>query len=316
MPAALAEHDASSGTVYDPKGTLPLYDVYVYVPNAPLDPITTGPVCTPCQAPASGKPLAVATTNEPGQFELTNVSRRRQHPARRANRKVAPQITLPHVSVAKDNMYNTKASREDSTVEALVRMPKQQAEGSPDDNIPLIAVTTGACDYGECFLMNTIGIDATEFADGGRVNIYDGHGGETARSDTLRHIGTTLFGDAKTLNHVRPRLRLVRVLHVRSRHGLRERRGVLERGRSLLRHALRVQFLRDNSQCSGDPTTCKGPADFNGVAQWEPEGADDDPGPYTITGRSEASGRHARRWSRRSKKVFDVIEAEPIDFAR
>src|SRR5262249_45650141 len=40
-----------SGTVYDPAGRNPLYNVYVYVPNAPVLPIPTGAVCTECQAP-------------------------------------------------------------------------------------------------------------------------------------------------------------------------------------------------------------------------------------------------------------------------
>src|SRR5580698_8983837 len=53
---------AISGRVYDPAGLLPLYNVFVYVPNAPLDPIATGPVCEACQAPASGSPIASATT--------------------------------------------------------------------------------------------------------------------------------------------------------------------------------------------------------------------------------------------------------------
>ena len=44
-----------TGTVYDPAGGLPLNNVYVYIPTTTPDPIQPGnPVCTQCQAPASG----------------------------------------------------------------------------------------------------------------------------------------------------------------------------------------------------------------------------------------------------------------------
>src|SRR6185437_14162303 len=108
------------------------------------------------------------------------------------------RITLPHVALAQVNTFNTKLDLHDTTKEQLLRLPKRQAEGSPDDNVPLVAVTTGACDYGECFLMNTIGIDEKEFEAGGRVHVYDGQGGETARPVT-HGTSADLFGDPKTL---------------------------------------------------------------------------------------------------------------------
>src|SRR5215472_2394169 len=65
-----------SGTVFDPAGRVPLYDVAVYIPNAPLDPIPTGvdlTKCDACAAPLSGNPLSVALTDSHGHFTLTNV---------------------------------------------------------------------------------------------------------------------------------------------------------------------------------------------------------------------------------------------------
>jgi hypothetical protein len=46
-----------SGTVYAPNGKLPLYNVAVYVPNAPLDPFVQGVSCERCGTLASGKPV-------------------------------------------------------------------------------------------------------------------------------------------------------------------------------------------------------------------------------------------------------------------
>ena len=37
-----------SGTAYAPNGTLPLYNVIVYAPTAPLDPLTDGVSCDKC----------------------------------------------------------------------------------------------------------------------------------------------------------------------------------------------------------------------------------------------------------------------------
>ena len=62
-----------SGTVYDPAGKVPLYNVVVYVPNAALDPVPEGASCDRCGATLSGKPIASAITDESGHFSLENV---------------------------------------------------------------------------------------------------------------------------------------------------------------------------------------------------------------------------------------------------
>src|SRR5262245_25071129 len=46
-----------SGTVFAPNGTLPLYNVLVYVPNGELEPLSVGARCERCGTVASGKPL-------------------------------------------------------------------------------------------------------------------------------------------------------------------------------------------------------------------------------------------------------------------
>jgi hypothetical protein len=62
-----------TGTVYDPAGKVPLYDVIVYVPDAPLADIPTGASCDTCSASVSGKPITTALTDSSGNFELDNV---------------------------------------------------------------------------------------------------------------------------------------------------------------------------------------------------------------------------------------------------
>jgi hypothetical protein len=260
-----------SGIVYDPKGTVPLYNVFVYVPNAPLDPITTGPVCTPCQAPASGQPITTATTDETGTFLLPNVPDGDDIPLVLQIGKWRRRITLPHVEIGQLNTFNTKLDVHDTTSESLVRLPKRQAEGSPDDNIPLIAVTTGACDYGECFLLNTIGIDAKEFDVGGRVHIYDGVGGETAYPHGYGNSLADLFETPTTLMQYDTVFVSCECSTYDRGSGYANVQQYLNSGGRFFGTHYAYNFFANQTQCAagGADTTCNGPADFNGVAQWK-----------------------------------------------
>ncbi len=63
-----------SGTVYDPAGKVPLYNVVVYVPNAPLDPLpANGATCDQCGGTISGSPIVTTLTDAKGEFVLQGV---------------------------------------------------------------------------------------------------------------------------------------------------------------------------------------------------------------------------------------------------
>jgi hypothetical protein len=174
-----------SGKVYDPAGVNGLYNVYVYVPNAPLDPIPSGPVCTACQAPASGDPITSTTTASDGTFTLTNVPSGTDIPIILQLGKWRRHLTLPTVGKC-------------ATItppDGFFKLPSKQHEGSIDDNIPLIAFTTG-CDGAECFFAGRIGIDQSEFdspGGTGRVQIF-----KSANDDGQTFPGITP-GSADTL---------------------------------------------------------------------------------------------------------------------
>jgi hypothetical protein len=162
-----ADGTTVSGTVYDPAGQRGLYNVFVYVPNRQLDPIAEGPVCTACQAPASGKPIASATTDAKGKFTIKNVPAGGSIPLVMQLGKWRRRINIPQVQQCQNNLLSDKN---------LTRLPKKQAEGNVDSNIPKIAFSSG-CDWAECFLSKTIGIDTSEFTGGiskGRVNTFTG----------------------------------------------------------------------------------------------------------------------------------------------
>jgi hypothetical protein len=157
-----------SGVVYDPAARVPLYNVIVYVPNAPLDPIPKPLTCDKCGAIASGSPIVTALTDSKGAFTLKNVPVGKDIPLVMQVGKWRRKVTIPEVKECVDNPLTDKN---------LTRLPKNRKEG----DIPQFAVTTGAADELECFLRE-IGIDDSEFVAGGgsgAVHLFQGVGGST-----------------------------------------------------------------------------------------------------------------------------------------
>jgi len=152
-----------TGVVYDPAGVMPLYNVFVYVPNGKPEPITPGhPTCSACQAVASGSPLVWTTTDATGTFHLAHVPSGDSIPLVLQAGKWRRQIVVPHVGACTANSL---------TDPNLVRLPAKSSEG----DMPLIALATG-CDAEECFLRD-VGIDPSEFTGpggGGHVHVYGG----------------------------------------------------------------------------------------------------------------------------------------------
>ncbi len=176
-----------SGYVYDPAGAVPLYNVYVYIPNTTPSPIATGnPTCTQCEAPASGNPVVGALTDYTGHFVIDASSTNNPNewgvpsganiPLVLQVGKWRRQITLPTVTACEAN-----AIPDPSTPSAKLRLPANSSEG----DMPLIAFTSG-CDPAECFLRH-IGISDSEFVPpggNGHVHFYTGQDAENVNGGT------------------------------------------------------------------------------------------------------------------------------------
>jgi hypothetical protein len=155
-----------SGTVYAPSGTLPLYNVMVYVPNAALEPLVEGASCNTCDVTVSGSPVTSAITDEAGHFVLPDVPVGANVPLVIQVGKWRKEVTIANVTACTDNPI-TDAN--------MTRLPANQSEG----HMPRIALSTGELDALEC-LLRKIGISDSEFTnpDGdGRVNLFAGHEG-------------------------------------------------------------------------------------------------------------------------------------------
>ena len=161
-----------SGTVYDPAGKVPLYNVVVYAPSAPLASIATGPSCDTCESPVSGKPVAATLTDTKGNFRFAVPACIKSIVIQIG--KWRREVPLPNLVPCAENAITDRN---------LTRLPRNQSEG----HMPRIALTTGGADALQCFLRR-IGIDDAEFtpeAGKGRVNFYSGLNGTTAYAPQL-----------------------------------------------------------------------------------------------------------------------------------
>lgn len=174
-----------SGIVFAPEGTLPLYNITVYVPSGPLEPVAEGVACDTCGGALPGDPIVATLTNTKGEFTLTGVPSGQNIPLVVSVGKWRREVVLPEVVACADNLAPYD----------LTRLPKNQSEG----HIPKIAMVTGGADPLEC-LLRKIGIEDSEFTpeDGsGRVNLFEGEGGADQYSNDLN--GGADFSGASTL---------------------------------------------------------------------------------------------------------------------
>jgi hypothetical protein len=151
-----------TGKVYDPAGKVPLYNVLVYVPNAPVAPFTDGAKCDRCDATVLN-PVTSAVTDESGQFVLKGAPADQNVPIVMQVGKWRRQITVPTVAPCVDTAL---------TDPQLTRLPRNRTEG----DLPRIAITTGSSDQMECLPLR-LGIDPSEFSAGsgdGRIHLYSG----------------------------------------------------------------------------------------------------------------------------------------------
>jgi hypothetical protein len=176
VPVCGGSDTTLSGMVYAPNGTLPLYNVQIFIPNARLESIPRGVQCTGCGGNLSGSPITSTYSDTKGKFVLRGVPAGDDIPLVVQLGKWRRQTKIVHVEPCTNNAL---------TDPNLTRLPKNQSEG----NMPHIALTTGGCDQVGCILPQ-LGIDPSEFgyqADGfdKAVNVYNGDSGGTGEGTGL-----------------------------------------------------------------------------------------------------------------------------------
>jgi hypothetical protein len=170
-----------SGKVYDPAGRNPLYNVAVYVPATPLQPlprgVPTGADACSCSALYKSGAITTATTLIDGTFTLTDAPAGSQVPLVLQIGKWRRVVTI-----------NVNACQANPQPDGTLTLPGTVAPSNTDDNMPDIAVSTGQKDTLEC-LMLRIGVPATEYVAGasttGHIHIFSGGKAGGGNSGTI-----------------------------------------------------------------------------------------------------------------------------------
>jgi hypothetical protein len=282
-----------SGTVYDPGGKNPLYNVVVYVPDSStgaLSPITTGTnTCNTCDV-SIGNYIAATTSDATGHFTLDNVPAGSHIPLVVQIGKWRREVFLPTVKSCQDNPLSGST---------YTRLPAKQSEG----NIPQMAVVTGGADQLGCFL-NYIGLDQSEYsapAGTGRLHVYQG---QPADQNVLgivnvegapKYSGSGTTGDCTSDNancvwHSKPNLEKYDIVLLACEGDTFDSSDSDFGGGPSNKTTSSKQALHDWLDEGGKVFAThfhytwfkNGPADFQGVAHWNGSTTGGDSGNYAI----------------------------------
>jgi hypothetical protein len=182
MPCAAGTSTTVSGTVFAPNGTLPLYNVIVYVPNGPVPAFTEGAGCDRCGQNIMN-PVTSTLTDTHGNFVLLDAPVGENIPLVIQIGKWRRQLTIPSVPRCVDTPI---MSGEQTS------LPSNKTEG----DIPKIAITTGGADSMEC-LPRRMGMEDSEFtaeSGTGRIHLFAG-------TDSGMSTATTTLADGTALTH-------------------------------------------------------------------------------------------------------------------
>jgi hypothetical protein len=171
-----------TGKVFDPAGNNPLYNVAVYVPIVPLQPLprgvpTGGDACS-CSALYKSGAITTAQTGVDGTFTLKNAPAGSMVPL---VLQIGKWRRLVHINVT--------ACQANAQADGSLTLPGTVAAGDTDDNIPDIAVSTGYADTLEC-LMHRMGVADSEYVGGadmsGHIHLFSGGTGTSKPMPTSK----------------------------------------------------------------------------------------------------------------------------------
>jgi hypothetical protein len=161
--ACLSGTTTIHGTIYDPAGRNPLYNVAAYIPNTEPGPLPYGASCASCDSLYTGDPIATAISDASGHFTIHNAPDGENIPLVIQVGKWRKQFVIPKVAECGDTTLPDRS----------LTLPRNSKEG----DIPMIAISTGGSDTLEC-LLSRVGLDASEYSPGatgpGHIQIYQG----------------------------------------------------------------------------------------------------------------------------------------------
>jgi len=205
-----------TGTVTDPAGNNPLYNITVYVPvnaTAALPTFTEGASCSTCSGAAPLNAVSVTTTATDGTFTLTNVPSGANIPIVVQSGKWRREILLTNVMPCVANSVSANCTAGVSSPLCTLRLPQSHTDGYDPvagtytkADMPEMAMITGAADPLECILVKA-GISLTEFSSydvnpSAKVHFFQSPDAPGAKLDPA--YGNQKTGDILWLDSVDP----------------------------------------------------------------------------------------------------------------